>query len=77
VKDMMHKSLQKFVDFKPAFWVSKDNKLGVHITTDLVTPKDEELKSQLQKEIVAIFSNHKLIIGPLRATVMFHSGRFS
>jgi hypothetical protein len=74
VKEMMRNSLQIFTQFKPAFWVQKENKLGVHVTLDIVAPKDPSLRADLQRSIVEIFKNQALQIGSIRATVIFHSG---
>lgn len=76
VKEVMRKSLQTFALFKPAFWAQKESKLGVHVTLDIFAPKDPSLKADLQRNIVEIVKNQKLLIGPIRATVIFHSGKW-
>lgn len=76
VKEMMHQSLQIFTQFKPAFWVQKESKLGVHVTLDIVNPKDSKLSADLQRNLIEIFKSQSLLIGPIRATVIFHSGKW-
>jgi len=76
VKEMMRKSLLVFTQFKPAFWVGKESKLGVHVTLDIVAPKVPQLRVELQRNIIEIFATQSLLIGPIRATVIFHSGNW-